>query len=232
MRNIVSIDPSLQSTAIVINGRVTSFAEESLIFTKKGDYTKWFEVCSKACDIVPIKNYTSNQTFTDSEVNKLRNYRTTAQAISDYLQSKVDKSLPTEVFIEGYSYSSADGALIDLVTFSTLLRSACDSLGYILHIIPPSSLKSFSASLTYAPEKKGKKTIYRNYLGVPGGKFKKPEMMYCIVENPKFDDDWARLMKSVSAEVLAMKSIPKPIDDLNDAYLLYQCALSGVIGTP
>jgi hypothetical protein len=32
----------------------------------------------------------------------------------------IDKSLPTKIGIEGYSFSSNAGAIIDLVTFSTL----------------------------------------------------------------------------------------------------------------
>ena len=47
-------------------------------------------------------------------------------------------------------------------------------------------------------------------------------MFRAIVENDKLDDFWSKHCKSVKEEVLAVSTTPKPYEDVDDAYLIYQ----------
>jgi hypothetical protein len=51
--------------------------------------------------------------------------------------NNIDKSLPTKIGIEGYSFSSNAGAIIDLVTFSTLLRKKLFDLSEDILVLSP-----------------------------------------------------------------------------------------------
>ena len=80
--------------------------------------------------------------------------------------------------------------------------------------------------LTYPPIYKNKaktKIEYRNNEGVAGGSFKKPDMYKVLVENTDLQNDsWVKFLAEHSEEQLSMKSISKPIEDINDSYILYQ----------
>ncbi len=91
------------------------------------------------------------------------------------------------------------------------------------------SLKSAAAKLTYPAIEKGKKVKkyeYRNFEGVAGGKFTKHEMLKSLIENPSLKGEWIKLLKEHSKELLEMKHIPKPFEDINDAKLMYEVALA------
>jgi hypothetical protein len=85
-----------------------------------------------------------------------------------------------------------------------------------------------SCKLTYPPIEKGvkvKKLEYRNFNGVSGGSFKKPEMFMCLVDNTNLKDEWVELLRSHQDTITSVNSIPKPIEDMNDAKLLYEILL-------
>jgi hypothetical protein len=63
--------------------------------------------------------------------------------------------------------------------------------------------------------------IFKNNEGISGGNFTKREMFLSIVENTNLKDVWATHLKSIKTEVLENKTIKKPYEDVNDAYLLY-----------
>jgi hypothetical protein len=47
-------------------------------------------------------------------------------------------------------------------------------------------------------------------------------MARAIIDNNNVtDDSWFTYLKTIQSEVLAMKNIPKPHEDINDAVLLY-----------
>jgi hypothetical protein len=143
--------------------------------------------------------------------------------------SNIDTSKPTKIGIEGYSFSSTAGDIIDLVTFSTLLRKKLfDQISEDITVLSPSTLKLESCKLTYAPivtetgkKKKTIKTEYRNTLGISGGKFTKTDMFMAIVENNEMSDFWTKHCKLVKSDVLGVATIPKPYEDVNDAFLIY-----------
>lgn len=230
--NIVAIDPSTTCTGICINGdKMIAVAQENLALSKKGDLVKWFEIASNSCEIETYKPYEKKNTFTDAEVEKLKYYQTIASIVTSIIE-KHCKPDDTTVCIEGFSYSSKAGNLIDLVTFSTLIRSHLLNTGYNLIIIPPMSLKQGTAKMVYPPvDIKNKdrdptlkplkpKIMYLNPDGVAGGKFKKHEMLQAIKDS-NFQEGWKKFIEINYSDINEMKSVPAPIADLNDAYLLY-----------
>lgn len=220
--NLIGIDPSINSTAVVANDKIFIHTTDSAVYTKKGNYTKWFGYCENLVNIQTI-SFSTHKDYSKLEILKLIDYDTITTEIVNNIKVVLD-DCPTKVYIEGYSYSSVSGDLIDLVTFSTLLRKKLyEHITKDIKVIAPSTLKKETAILTYNPINEGKrkeKWVYRNNEGVAGGNFKKPEMYKAIVENDDFKDEWANHLREIYDEVSSLKSIHKPYDDINDAYLL------------
>lgn len=229
MNNIICIDPSLSCTAVVVNDRKAVFTTTNTAMTKTMRYNKWFDLCDPYVDVHLHDFDKSKLSFAATEVSKLKSYDLITTNIISYIQAELlasgrDKN-PSKVYIEGYSFSSAAGPLIDLVTFGTLLRSKLYyGISTDLTVITPSELKMYAAMLTYTPVMEGKKLTYRNGDGVSGGKFKKHEMFKALIENGQLNCEWLGLLREHASDILAAKSIPKPIEDINDAKLMYEIA--------
>ncbi len=230
--NIVAIDPSLISTALVVSSgdsfRIYNYCRENKVFGKKG-ITKWFKSAEQWVTYKFIE-YREFEDYSEGELTKLKDYdKITDQIINDILQN-IDPSKETKIGIEGYNFGAQVGDLIDLVTFSTLLRKKLfDQVSEDILVMSPSTLKLESCKLSYEPIRKetGIKKIkiveeYRNKLGIPGGKFQKPDMFRAIIENDKLSDYWSKHCKEVREEVLSVSTTPKPYEDVDDAYLIYQ----------
>lgn len=226
--NIVTIDPSLNCTAVIVNDRKHVFAVEDIVYTKKGNLVKWFEAVE---DLITIHTHSFDKTkmkHSDKEVAKLIAYTQLARnivstIIGDLAGTKGD----IRVYIEGYSFSSESGPLIDLVTFGALLRHMIrNDITEDIRVIQPSELKMYSARFTYPPVTNKKSEIIRNHLGIAGGKFKKPDMYRALVENTALNCQWVTRMRELAIDILAMKNIPKPMEDLNDAKLMYEIAVA------
>lgn len=221
--NIVTIDPSLNCTAVIVNGKRFAFANSTLSLTKKDKLTKWFELAAPFVTYHHIR-YNNLDDYSSNEINKLGSYDDTTSTIRDVILENIDSKDEIQVYIEGYSYSSNAGKIIDLVTFGTLIRKKLYDITEYIHIIAPTELKVLAAKMTYAPIKKGKKVIryeFRNNEGLAGGSFKKPDILKAIVENNNLQDEWATFLRIHQTELLNYKSIVKPIEDLNDAYILF-----------
>lgn len=234
--NIIAIDPSTSCTGICYNGKVACFSSEAKVFTKKRDLTKWFGIASEAAKInsYPELTKVKGEAFSHSEVGKLNHFDSITDSIIDFLQKEVNISSKDIVLIEGYSYSSEAGHIIDLVTFSTLLRKKLKSMGVNLIVVQPSELKMLAAKTTYAPKDVGKrkpKLRWENPDGVAGGSFKKPEMYRAITDNATFTDDWTELLREHFSDIMSMNKIPTPLDDINDAFLLYHAYQANLINT-
>lgn len=229
--NIIAIDPSLISTALVVSSgdtyKIYNYCRESKAVGKKG-LTKWFK---SAEEFVTYKfiEYREYKDYSEGELVKLKDYDKISDQMIDDILENIDPKKPTHIGIEGYSFSSGAGDIIDLVTFSTILRKKLfDEISEDITVMSPSTLKLESCKLTYAPIIKeiGKKKItikeeYRNPIGIPGGKFTKTDMFLAIVDNDNLDDYWAKHCKFVKTEVLEPKQIQKPYEDVNDAYLIW-----------
>ena len=226
--NIVGIDPSLISTAIVVNGKIINYCRESKVYGKTG-MTKWFKLAEEHV-IYKFIEYREFEDYSEGELTKLKDYdKITDDIIKDILDN-IDPLQPTKIGIEGYNFGAQVGDLIDLVTFSTLLRKKLYvHVSKDILVLSPSTLKLESCKLTYPPiikEIGGKKPrqefIYRNKIGISGGKFQKPDMYLAIIENENLNDDWYKHCLSVKGDLTSISTIPKPYEDCNDAYLLYQ----------
>lgn len=156
------------------------------------------------------------------EIQKLNHYNKITDSIIADILMNLEPNIPIIIGIEGYSYSSAAGPLIDLVCFGTLLRSKLSKISSDITVYAPTTLKSFAAQLTYTPIKKGKKFEYRNNDGVSGGKFTKHEMYKALTENPDLNCEWLKMLREYKDEIFESKSVPKPIEDMNDAKLMYE----------
>lgn len=233
MCNIVGIDPSLISTAIVVNGKIINYCRESKVYGKTG-MTKWFKLAEEHV-IYKFIEYREFEDYSEGELTKLKDYdKITDDIIKDILDN-IDPSQPTKIGIEGYNFGAQVGDLIDLVTFSTLLRKKLyDQVSKDILVLSPSTLKLESCKLTYPPiikEIGGKKPrqefIYRNKIGISGGKFQKPDMYLAIIENENLNDDWYKHCLSVKGDLTSISTIPKPYEDVNDSYLLYHIIKRG-----
>ena len=229
--NIVALDPSLISTALVVSTgdtfKMYNYCRESSAFGKTG-IKKWFKLAEQFVTYKFI-NYREFTDYSEGELTKLKDYDKISDGIISDILSNIDKSKPTKIGIEGYSFSSTAGDIIDLVTFSTLLRKKLfDQISEDITVLSPSTLKLESCKLTYPPivtetGKKVKKVKieYRNTLGMSGGKFTKTDMFMVIVENNEMLDFWTKHCKLVKSDVLGVATIPKPYEDVNDAFLIY-----------
>jgi hypothetical protein len=221
--NHIGIDPSLISTALVVNGKLFNYCREKDAMNKSG-LSKWFKYCEDKINLKFI-NYREYENYSDGEIIKLKDYdKITDQIIKD-IEDNIDKSLPTKIGIEGYSYSSDAGAIIDLVTFSTLLRKKLfDYISTDITVFSPSTLKLESCKLTYPPINEGKKKdkwVYKNSYGISGGNLTKHGMFMCIVDNNEIKDDWSNLCKTLKDDIMGASKVPKPFEDLVDSWCLY-----------
>lgn len=230
--NIVAIDPSLISTALVVNSgdsfKIYNYCRESKVYGKKG-ITKWFKLAEEFVEYKFIE-YREFEDYSEGELTKLKDYDKITDQIIDDILLNIDPTEETKIGIEGYNFGAQVGDLIDLVTFSTLLRKKLfDQVSEDIWVMSPSTLKLESCKLSYEPIRKetGIKKIkiveeWRNKLGIPGGKFQKPDMFRAIIENEKLDDYWSNHCKLVKDDILSVSTTPKPHEDIDDSYLIYQ----------
>ena len=230
--NIVAIDPSLISTALVVSSgdtfKIYNYCRESKVYGKKG-ITKWFKSAEEFVDYKFIE-YREFSDYSEGELTKLKDYDKITDQIIDDILSNIDISKETKIGIEGYNFGAQVGDLIDLVTFSTLLRKKLfDQISEDIWVMSPSTLKLESCKLTYEPIRieTGKKVIkikeeYRNKIGIPGGKFTKNDMALAIIDNEEIEDYWSKHCKFIKDELTSVATIQKPYEDVNDAYLIYQ----------
>lgn len=229
--NIVAIDPSLISTALVVNNNFFNYCRESDAFNKSG-LQKWYKMCEEYLTYRFI-SHRKYESYSEGELIKLKDYDLITDMIIKDIKDNIDESQATKVGIEGYSYSSEAGDLIDLVTFSTLLRKKIfDQITEDIIVLSPSTLKQESCKLTYPAIDVGKKKPkyeWRNNQGIAGGKFTKREMFLSIIENTKLNDKWSNHLRSIKDDVLENKTIKKPYEDMNDAFLIYSIFKNNLI---
>ena len=227
IKNHIAIDPSLICTAMVVNDKKFAYVGDHVMFTERGKTKQWF---TKIEDIVVFKCYNMvylEKTHTTLEIKKLSQFILICTNIVDDIESVIGTlGADSYVAIEGYSYSSGAGPLIDLVTFGSILRITLINRGLPysnLLIAPPTDLKQKAASMVYDPIKKGKDIKYRNHSGVAGGSFNKAEMMQCLLDDPLLAvDEWVDRLRYHENDLFKTKAIAKPFEDINDAKLLYE----------
>jgi hypothetical protein len=225
--NIISLDPSILSTALCIS---TPSGDKLFSFFRDKKLSKWEKIISDVAEFkfTKFKDY-KLMSYSEEQIEKHNDYEQIVEQIIDTILDNIDDTLETYIIVEGFSYSSSAGPLIDLVTFSTLLRDHL--IKYVssnITIVAPGELKKGCAMIVYD---QGKDKAYRNNeiqpngKGLAGGSFKKPQMALAMIDyygktgkviNKKMLD----FLMSYKEDLFEMKSFPKPADDLIDSIWL------------
>lgn len=223
----IGIDPSLSSTAICIEK--TEQPDQYFNFTTNSKRSKWHNLVSSVCKFIDVY-YPEYSDYSKNEISKNIEYDKVAAKIVALISDTIDGD--THIAIEGYSYSSNAGPLIDLVTLSTFIRhrilllASCKPEIKSFTIVQPSVLKSTTCRLAYNKQiKRNSKMIYVNNDDIAGGSFKKTQMLKAMLEDSQDgNSSLANVIISFKDELLNAKAIPKPIDDITDAFWLKELA--------
>ena len=224
--NYIGLDLSLSSTGLFI--LLADGTEHYFNYKNNDKLSKWHKTLS----YVNYRDYHVKKfnNYSDNEISKLLEYNKITDIIIKDILSIIPDLSTTIVTTEGFSYGSSNTiSLIDLITYATLLRNKL--LTYKLHdfiIKSPSTLKLETCKLTYKPIEKqigGKKPrieyIYKNTIGISGGRFQKTEMVQSLLDNTGIINK-IKTTLSMHTDLLKMKSIPTPISDIVDAiWLVY-----------
>lgn len=220
--NIIGIDISKSSTGMTINGeKLFNYCVEEDVTNKSG-FDKWYKVAEPHINIRFTKK-NKEKDYSEREIQNINCFEHYSDLIIEDILTNI-KGDEVKIFIEGYSYSSSAGHIIDLVTLSTLIRSKIlKQIKGSVMIISPSTLKLETCKLVYPELKvvKGKKIEWFSADGIKGGSFKKHDMYKAICDLKTENTDWVNLLREYRAEMMGYKNIPKPFDDVNDSYLLY-----------
>lgn len=223
--NLIGLDISITSTAMSIesNGIIKLFN-----YTTHKSNIVWIKSVQ---DLITFRfiQYKKIEDYSDYEMYKLQEYDSITNLILSDILNNIDKSKPTKVNIEGYSYSSNTNSIIDIVCYSTLLRQKIyNHVSKDIHIIPPKTVKIQTSVKVYgyqpAPIGKNGKTLKDpmvtcNNDGVKGGDFEKKDMLNAMLDgnyyNPIYD-----YVKENKDSLLSLKTMPKPFDDVIDSILI------------
>jgi hypothetical protein len=212
---VVSLDTSLNSTAAVVySNKIFTF----LSFRKELDKDNIWNQSMSFIDMYDVQ-YQKTETFAESEILKLEDYVGLSSKVYSTIFKLLNNNEKTLVMMEGYSQSSKAGRDHDLVAYGTLIRLKFYSNLNNLIILPPMSLKKYSAQLTYPKSAIGKNPIYRNTEGIAGGKFTKFEMMQALIDYNN-NDILTIWCKQNWSDIKKRAGIPAPANDVVDAMWL------------
>jgi len=219
--NLIGIDISIDSTAVSLYRK-----NEIIIsnFTTLKQNVNWIR---KTMDIIDYEfiNYTYKEidNYTENEIMKLREYEHVTDLIYKKILGNIDKNEKTIMAVEGYNYGLRGNSIIDIVSFSTLLKIKLLNIPKLekMIMVSPMSLKSFACESTYGYilTKSGKKIINKNPKGIAGGKFDKKHMLEAIISSGG-SDKLSLLLDKYKDDLLKLKNVPKPFDDCVDADFL------------
>lgn len=209
---------------------------------EKNNKTKLYSYSTKKSNNVWVKDtkdfinyrhinylYSDEKDYSKSELMKIVEFNETTDLIINDIFNNIKVLDSVKIGIEGYSYNSKKGPIIDIVEFTSILKhKLLDKLsGYSkVQIISPLTLKTETCKMIYKPriETKGKRVIkqilhYENNKGKQATNFDKWDMFYAfIASNIKCDlKDWC---KEYSGEISKNKEVPKPLDDIIDSCFL------------
>lgn len=216
----ITIDPSISCTAMVIDDKKFIFTNKSYASTKTG-LNKWFTKCEQLIHYEILDDLIAYDDYSSSEINKLKRFNDISTSIFNTITKNIKCGGDLKIYIEGYSYSSNAGPIIDLVTLGTLIRSKCISIADKVTIVSPKTLKIETCKFVYTPIQVKKKMEYRNKSGVSGGKFTKTEMCQSLLDS-NLNCEWVTFLRDNRDDIFKNKSIPKPIEDINDAKLMFE----------
>lgn len=219
----IGIDVSKLSTAMCIGDKLFSYSTEK-------PNNKWVKDTKDFINFRYLEyKYKSIEDYSKREISKFLEFEDVTDLIINDIMNNIKILDTTHIAIEGYSYSSDTGHIIDLVEFASLLKHKIlkQIQGYSrVTIISPLALKSKSCELVYPPkiELIGKRVIKEKITIVgPTGKlgkdFDKWDMFHCFLDSNISSQlkDYLVFNKEV---ITVLKKLPKPFDDLIDSIFL------------
>lgn len=225
--NYIGIDISLNSTSIYIesDNRVV------LSFTSKKDNNIYIKELDRHGVVFHHQDKVKGSDYSTNEIIKIKNYDLLSDKIISSIIENIDISKKTYCMIEGYSFSKNTSSILDIVSFSTLIKvKLSNSIKNIeMSIISPKSLKLEACKMCYEPINVGKKKPkyeYRNKNGVSGGSFKKPEMFLAMLDG-KIDSPITNFLLEYS-ELSSRDKIPNPIEDIIDSIFACKIKINSV----
>jgi hypothetical protein len=213
----VSIDHSLLSTAMVIekNNELFFYLYPRKTYVKSGglNNTKWENLITK---VVDVKIFEKDPKIDNTLLSNIDLYNRITEAIMNDIKFHLDDEACYGI-IEGYSYNSKSSSRIDLIEFGAHIRKGLFNLLFTnLYIIPPIKAKQLFCKMIY-DNKTG--VVYRDLNGKSGATFNKTDIMNGLLFT-EYNDKWIDHIKKYKEIILKNKYIPKPYDDINDAYMM------------
>lgn len=192
----IGIDFSILSTAVTVFDTQYRFFSFSRDYEKRS-HTKPFKIHNEIKDFVEIISWEQNKSkdYIINEKNKIRDSKTLADLIIFNIKEFISEN--TVIALEGFSYASKGRSFIDLVQFNSVFRVRLyEETGILPEIIAPTTLKMFAGK----------------------GNMGKKDLLEVVKTNKLKDTDF---VKSKYYKYLNSKNEPiKPLDDINDSYLL------------
>ena len=209
--NFVTIDFSLNSPGICI------FSENKYYFIgylKPNTGTKAEQKLQQELDLLEDTgiyhqpDWTNSEAYSKSEMIKIQRHIQTASDIIDMIIEITDEEAEVVVAFEGSSYGSSGGTnnIIDMAAGAAILKMELMSRLKVqdMMTIAPSTIKKHAGK----------------------GNMKKDELWVKFLDNVLNDSELetSSLLKYCKTHIGETKKVPKPLDDLVDAYFLNHLA--------
>lgn len=211
--NFITIDFSLNSPGICI------FSEDKYHFIgylKPGTGTKKEQKMQEELNLLDDvqityqPDWTNNENYSKSEMIKIQRHMKTADDIINFIIDITGTKNNYVVAFEGSSYGSSAGTnnIIDMAAGAAILKMEMMSRLEVLDMmtIAPSTIKKHAGN----------------------GRLKKDQLWLKFLENTLNDSSLenSSLLGFCQKEIGEVKKVPKPMDDLVDAYFLNHLAKS------
>lgn len=209
--NFVTIDFSLNSPGICI---YSNNEYHFIGYLKPGTGTKKEQKLQEELNllgdtqITQQPNWTNNENYSKSEMIKIQRHMKTADDIINFILEITKSTKNYVVAFEGSSYGSSAGTnnIIDMAAGAAILKMEMMSRLEVLDMmtIAPSTIKKHAGN----------------------GRLKKDQLWLKFLENVLEDSDLenSSLLKYSRDNIGEVKKVPKPMDDLVDAYFLNHLA--------
>jgi hypothetical protein len=207
--NYVAVDFSLNSPGICIyNDKSKKYQFISYIKAKTGTKAEqaFQEDISKLKDVTLIyqPDFTTSNAYSSQELNKIKRYDKMADDIVNLILQESQQGDGYTIAFEGTSYGSKMGTnnMIDMAAGAAILKLK------MLKIFKPEDIQ------TIAP------TTIKKFAGK--GNMNKLQLCQAFLDNVNGDPFLMKgeLFHFVTNNITIEKKIPKPLDDLIDAYFL------------
>ena len=209
--NFITIDFSLNSPGICI---YSNNKYNFIGYLKPGTGTKKEQKLQEDLNFLEDTqisyqpDWTNNEAYSKSEMIKIQRHTQTAKDIIDMIIEITGNNSPFVIAFEGSSYGSSAGTnnIIDMAAGAAILKMEMMSRLEVLDMmtIAPSTIKKHAGK----------------------GNMKKDELWTKFLENVLSDLDLenSSLLEFCKSQIGDVNKVPKPLDDLVDAYFLNHLA--------